>query len=833
MWRDLSERTQRAVLLGVGFTVGVYLSLLAGSWFAKHAIEKAIADRTGLVVHMARPTLGLRSVRMRQLSVTAPASGGLRVHVGSLTLHTGLLGWVRKRTDAIHRVDLDDARVIVDVANPSIQSLIDRIRTRARDMQASARDDGPTRHWRVRDVRIEVWKAKRPVVRLWEGHAATEDDPKRRNARLEFAHGRLHTPAGDEVRLKGIRVLATRRQGTWRVEQALVGALHATLAHRAGDRTGNRAGDVVAAPAAPNPPTAAQRATRSHPALADLGFTTLAGQLVDWLAPTANLQVQKAEIFAATPSRPQLVLGRASLSVHKREHVFHTTGGGSTAHDGQLSWDLHVQPAQLRAEGNLRFRSISLALVAPFLMQVPWFEPEQSKLDGELVVRSEGVDEVVFQGDIAVQNASLYAPRLAPAPIRGISSRVTGQGKWIPKRRRLELYQAALHLPARTPNADSTGAHAAVTLRGALEWAPDHYLVQIDSTMPATPCQNVVDAIPNDLLGEYSGFQLQGLMSGKLTSHIDSRALDHAVLDIKVSDSCEFVGVPAPADVSRFASAFTHQVVEPDGQVFQMETGPQTAQWTPLGSITMFLVHAILAHEDGGFWGHHGFYVRSIRDALVVNLKAKRYRKGASTITMQTVKNLFLKREKTLARKMQEAVLTWMIEHMLRKSDILELYLNVIEYGPRVYGIRDAARYYFNTTPDKLTPAQSVYLATLLPNPKLYSASARRGYLSDTWITRIRRILEKMYMRGQINKQALEYGIAELRHFGFHGETPLPSLPMGEPASLSTPLVPQDLPPELDDPADDIDAEATTTSEPTPEPTHAIKRMDPTRRLAK
>ena len=146
------------------------------------------------------------------------------------------------------------------------------------------------------------------------------------------------------------------------------------------------------------------------------------------------------------------------------------------------------------------------------------------------------------------------------------------------------------------------------------------------------------------------------------------------------------------ADLRRFHMPFMHSVLEPNGAEFQMETGPGTPNWAYIEDISPFFVHAVLAHEDAGFFIHRGFSMLHVRNALVRNLKERRYVVGASTITMQLVKNVFLHREKTLARKIQEVLLTWWIERVMEKRDILELYLNVIEYGPGVYGIRNGAQ---------------------------------------------------------------------------------------------------------------------------------------------
>ena len=236
--------------------------------------------------------------------------------------------------------------------------------------------------------------------------------------------------------------------------------------------------------------------------------------------------------------------------------------------------------------------------------------------------------------------------------------------------------------------------------------------------MPPESCTKVLRAIPKDLLGKMHGFALDGNWGSQTTFTIDSRDFDATVLDIRVANGCRFVSAPAAASVRRFRNRFWHRVVEPDETVFKMLTGPKSDNWTPLAAISPFIVQSVVSHEDGGFYRHGGFAPWAIRDALVRNLKEGRFVLGASTISMQLTKNIFLNREKTLGRKAQEVVLTWWLENEFTKDEIIELYLNVIEYGPGVYGITNASKYYFGRLPEELSPAEAAFLACVLPSPK-------------------------------------------------------------------------------------------------------------------
>jgi monofunctional biosynthetic peptidoglycan transglycosylase len=209
-----------------------------------------------------------------------------------------------------------------------------------------------------------------------------------------------------------------------------------------------------------------------------------------------------------------------------------------------------------------------------------------------------------------------------------------------------------------------------------------------------------------------------------------------------------------------------------------MTTGPGSGNWSSIYQISPYLVHAVLAHEDASFFSHSGFAPWAIRKALAKNLTQGRFVQGASTISMQLAKNLFLHREKYLARKVQEVLLTWWLETALDKPQILELYLNIIEYGAGLYGITEAANLYFGLEPEDLTPAQSAFLACVLPNPKLYYGQYERNELSESLRNRMRRLLTHMHARGRIDQQALDYGLAELDTFRFHQQgDPLPEPP--------------------------------------------------------
>lgn len=174
-------------------------------------------------------------------------------------------------------------------------------------------------------------------------------------------------------------------------------------------------------------------------------------------------------------------------------------------------------------------------------------------------------------------------------------------------------------------------------------------------------------------------------------------------------------------------------------------------QWVDLKDISKRLQWAIITSEDGKFYDHNGFdyeqFQKAFESAFI--LKRKKVR-GASTITQQLIKNLFLSREKSISRKMKEFVFSLVIENHVDKIKILETYLNIIEYGKNIYGIKNASLFYFKKKPSQLLARESAFIAMLLPSPVKYSRSFYNKRLSPFAIKIINSVLIKMNQVGAI-----------------------------------------------------------------------------------
>lgn len=167
--------------------------------------------------------------------------------------------------------------------------------------------------------------------------------------------------------------------------------------------------------------------------------------------------------------------------------------------------------------------------------------------------------------------------------------------------------------------------------------------------------------------------------------------------------------------------------------------------WVPLSQVSPIAVTAIRMSEDWAFYQHPGFDVDQMMDALKKDLREGRFARGASTITQQVARNLFLSQEKTLFRKIREIIVAICLEKQLGKRKILEIYLNIAEWGPAIYGIESASHYYFQKEPLDLGAKEGAFLAMLLPSPKRYSQSFVDQKLTPYAKSTIENILTKMW----------------------------------------------------------------------------------------
>ncbi|MCX6129143.1 MAG: transglycosylase domain-containing protein [Proteobacteria bacterium] len=188
--------------------------------------------------------------------------------------------------------------------------------------------------------------------------------------------------------------------------------------------------------------------------------------------------------------------------------------------------------------------------------------------------------------------------------------------------------------------------------------------------------------------------------------------------------------------------------------------GPGQAHWVPINGISRHVINAIVVAEDARYYEHFGLDTTEIRKSIVFNMEKKRYARGASTITQQVVKMAFLSPEKSLIRKFREALGAVALESFLSKDEILAWYINIVEFGDGIFGIKAAAEHFFETTPELLTIQDGAHLALVLPSPNRWSRGLRQKQLTSFGHQRYAQIIEEMYNLGLITPALRESALA-------------------------------------------------------------------------
>ena len=221
--------------------------------------------------------------------------------------------------------------------------------------------------------------------------------------------------------------------------------------------------------------------------------------------------------------------------------------------------------------------------------------------------------------------------------------------------------------------------------------------------------------------------------------------------------------LPPVAQLKDRKANLTIQVKDWHGDYHPFVVGPQNQYWTPSAGIPAEMKWAVILAEDSEFYHHEGIDVKAIKNAIKYDLEKKSFARGASTITQQVAKNLFLSREKTLTRKAQELYLAKRMEQELTKGRIIELYLNVIELGPMVHGIGHGARYYFGKPASSLSPRECAFLAAMLPGPRLaYNPYKNLGKV----LKRSNMILKLLASKGVLSQSEYRMALAESPNIG-------------------------------------------------------------------
>lgn len=389
--------------------------------------------------------------------------------------------------------------------------------------------------------------------------------------------------------------------------------------------------------------------------------------------------------------------------------------------------------------------------------------PDEGKVSGRVSIRGSR-KKVRLEGELKLESVLVEHQKLALAPVV-ISNTFQGGASIDVDRRELVVEASISPLEGRDWTVDIEGRylHAA---------DPRQRELKLELEVPTAECQRLLEGVPPGLLPALEGFELSGTTYASLEVFVKMDDPDATVLEGGLDlDACKLEKVPKT--VASMKGPFSHVVRMTTGRTVSRLLGRGALYYTPYDRIPKSLPGAVLSTEDGGFWHHDGFLDSQFEASLRRNVELGEFRRGASTITMQMVKNVLLTQEKTISRKLQELFLTWVVEETLDKQRIMEIYLNVVEFGPGIYGVGEAASHYFGKTPLELTSLESAFLATLLPRPVERHEMWCRGELTEKYDRYIKRVHRRMLRLGRISQAEHDAALAapfEFSRRGWSGE---------------------------------------------------------------
>lgn len=250
----------------------------------------------------------------------------------------------------------------------------------------------------------------------------------------------------------------------------------------------------------------------------------------------------------------------------------------------------------------------------------------------------------------------------------------------------------------------------------------DDTIYKLKVAIPKMKAQDFIVSLPDGLFTHFQGMEAEGNFEYKLDFMFNKNKPNKLVFDSKLLKENLKITKYGAANLNKINGEFVYRAIIQNVLQRPILVGSENPNYTPLEQISPYLQECVLTSEDPSFFSHRGFIAEAFRQSILKNIRTKKFSRGASTISMQLVKNVFLTREKTASRKLEEILLVYILENnrITSKERMLEVYFNVIEWGPNIYGIGEAAQFYFQKSPADLTLKECLFLATIVPRPKKF-----------------------------------------------------------------------------------------------------------------
>jgi hypothetical protein len=271
-------------------------------------------------------------------------------------------------------------------------------------------------------------------------------------------------------------------------------------------------------------------------------------------------------------------------------------------------------------------------------------------------------------------------------------------------------------------------------------------------TLPKMKAQDFIESLPTGLFSHFGGMKAQGYFSYALQFEYNNHKPSALIFESKLHPEGLTILKYGAADLNKINTDFTYRAIEHGVPQRQILVGLANPMYTPLTSISPYLQKCVLTSEDPSFFNHRGFINEAFKQSIAKNIRTKKFSRGASTISMQLVKNVFLTRQKTVSRKLEEILLVYLLEnnHISTKERMLEVYFNIIEWGPNVYGIGEASQFYFQKSPADLSLNECLFLATIIPRPKGFMYRFDSEHVLKSYAKQQHNFLTKLMLRRNV-----------------------------------------------------------------------------------
>ncbi len=396
----------------------------------------------------------------------------------------------------------------------------------------------------------------------------------------------------------------------------------------------------------------------------------------------------------------------------------------------------------------------SLISTSRFLLLLNGLIPAQmnaQNVDFDLSVRKTGPEDYVGQIETRVGTLTVANEKITNLPFDLLDVAFKSRFEHLSSTNLIQFKDATLQVSP--VEADDRKA-LRIPMNLSIQLADNYIPAAIDLGVKDLhlSCQKLLDVLPRDAIPVIKDFRYAGDITFDLAMTLDLKK--HLLKDhsFKYKEfNCRSEKFTEPYSKKALESPLTVTRHPRSGESFEIVIGPENPQFATFDAISPYFIKALIASEDAAFYGHPGYDLSALEDAFERNVSDGEFAVGGSTITMQTIKNLYLGSQKNILRKVQEIFLAAHVESQISKNRILEIYSNLAEFGPNIFGIGEAAKVYFAKKPQGLTLKESVFLVSLLPSPVVRFRQYCGNRISFAYENLMEIILERMARLGRID----------------------------------------------------------------------------------